>query len=307
MNFQRDGFISTAQELAQRDSDIVFLSADFGAPALDQFRIDLPDQFFHLGISEQNLIDVAIGLSLKGKKVITYAMAPFISLRCAEQHKLAAMMECPIINIFAGVGLGYANAGPTHYSTEDFGLATNFIGSSVYTVADTPTAKECAKHLLSKPTFSFVRMDREPGPDLAPISSDDFARGYRSFFKGNEICVISHGYPLMSIVTNLADMPEISNRITVVDLFRSKPLSPDFIESISRFDRVLMVDEQIASSSLGHLLWPELSKGRDPANVRNMSLAESFMFANTGRKGLLREAGLSIENIVGEMLALLSN
>ena len=69
----------------------LFLSADFGAPALDNFMAELPDQFFHLGISEQNMIDVAIGLALRGKKVFAYAMAPFVIMRCAEQHKLAAI------------------------------------------------------------------------------------------------------------------------------------------------------------------------------------------------------------------------
>ena len=83
-------------------------------------------------------------------------MAPFISLRCAEQHKLAAMMTLPIINIIAGVGLGYANAGPTHYATEDYGLAVNFIGSTVYTISDAPLAGECANIFSpTQPSVSF--------------------------------------------------------------------------------------------------------------------------------------------------------
>ena len=70
MKYQRDAFISELTNRAITDKDIVFLSADFGAPALDNFIAELPDQFFHLGISEQNMIDVAIGLALRGKKVL---------------------------------------------------------------------------------------------------------------------------------------------------------------------------------------------------------------------------------------------
>jgi len=301
MNFQRDNFISTVQRLAEKDQDIVFLSADFGAPALDHFIRDLPEQFFHLGISEQNLIDVAIGMSLKGKKVITYAMAPFISLRCAEQHKLAAMMKLPIINIIAGVGLGYANAGPTHYATEDYGLAVNFIGSTIYTISDAPMAGECAKHLLANPTFSFVRMDRAPGPDLAEISGADFARGHRSFFNGTDACVISHGYPLMKIVTALRDNPELANRVTVIDLFKSKPYGDEFLNDIKSFNRILTVDEQIASSSLGRHLLPALIQGRDSDKVRNMALTEEFMFANSGREGLMNEAGIGTADVLSQI------
>ena len=71
---QRDEFIKVIYKRAKKDKNICILSADFGAPALDIFIKELPSQFYHLGISEQNMIDVAIGLALKGKKVFCYAM-----------------------------------------------------------------------------------------------------------------------------------------------------------------------------------------------------------------------------------------
>ena len=61
------------------------------------------------------MIDLAVGLTLDGNTVFCYAMAPFVSLRCLEQHKCgASIMDLPIITIVAGVGIGYADAGPTH-------------------------------------------------------------------------------------------------------------------------------------------------------------------------------------------------
>ena len=41
---------------AKKNKNIFFLSADFGAPALDRFRRDLKNQFIHCGISEQNMV-----------------------------------------------------------------------------------------------------------------------------------------------------------------------------------------------------------------------------------------------------------
>ena len=48
--FQRDVLIDAIYEAAVKDSSIFILSADFGAPALDRFRTDLSQQFFHLGL-----------------------------------------------------------------------------------------------------------------------------------------------------------------------------------------------------------------------------------------------------------------
>ena len=63
--FQRDEFIKTIYQKAKFNKKIFFLSADFGAPALDDFRKNLSSQFLHMGISEQNMIDFACGLSLE--------------------------------------------------------------------------------------------------------------------------------------------------------------------------------------------------------------------------------------------------
>ena len=67
-------------EMAQ-DVKIFFVSADFGSPVLDKIRRDFPDRFVNVGIAEQNLINVSVGLSLEGYKVFSYAIAPFITMR----------------------------------------------------------------------------------------------------------------------------------------------------------------------------------------------------------------------------------
>ena len=85
--FQRDIFINTVLSAMEKDKDIYFLSADFGAPALDKLRQQYPNNFIHCGISEQAMFDIGTGLALEGKKVIVYAMGPFISLRAIEQIK----------------------------------------------------------------------------------------------------------------------------------------------------------------------------------------------------------------------------
>ena len=295
MNFQRDYLIDEIYQAVLKDKDIFILSADFGAPALDRFREDLKDQFLHLGISEQNLIDVAIGMSLKGKKVFTYAMAPFISLRCAEQHKLATMMRLPIVNIIAGVGLGYANAGPTHYATEDYSLAVNTINSSVYTISDAPQAAAFVEHYLGKPHHCFVRLDREPSPDLEPKS--DFSSGFRQISTGGDVCIITHGY-FVGKVYNILKDEGMLNKVSLVDLFASKPMPNGFLEFLKNFRKVVFVDEQIQSSSLGVFLTSKIIETLPKILIENITLDENFMFENVGRAKLVELAGIDSNRIL---------
>ena len=66
--FMRDVFIDEVYKYAKKNKDIYFTTPDMGAPALDKFREKIPKQFIHAGISEQNMISMAAGLSIQKKK-----------------------------------------------------------------------------------------------------------------------------------------------------------------------------------------------------------------------------------------------
>ena len=197
MFFQRDKFIENIYKAAKKNKKIFFLSADFGAPALDNFRFKLSKQFVHLGICEQNMIDFACGMALDGAKVYAYAMAPFLSLRCFEQHKTATcLMDANVCSIVTGIGLSYANSGPTHYSTEDFACLRALPNCYIYTASDPDSASEIAKYTLklSKPTF--VRLDRKISKNLSvKFDKTSIVKGFRYLKKNNnsKILILSQG------------------------------------------------------------------------------------------------------------------
>ena len=77
----RDVFIEKLYQRMITNDKIFFLSADFGSPALDKIRVDIPDRFINVGIAEQNLINVSAGLALECYTLFAYAIAPFITMR----------------------------------------------------------------------------------------------------------------------------------------------------------------------------------------------------------------------------------
>ena len=91
-------------------------------------------------------MDLAAGLAQNGKIVYTYAMAPFVTLRCFEQVKVAiASMSLPVTIIGNGVGYSYNDAGPTHYATEDISCMRALGGLEILTPGDTVSTVVTAK------------------------------------------------------------------------------------------------------------------------------------------------------------------
>ena len=131
------------------------------------------------------MIDMAAGLSLAGKKVYVYAMAPFISLRCIEQIKCSlAMMHLPVSIISVGGGLSYADAGPTHYSNEDIASIRSLVGIDVISPSDNISANKIVLECINNPKLRFIRLEREPLYQIynnEDIYNDD---------KGYELCLL---------------------------------------------------------------------------------------------------------------------
>lgn len=302
MNYQRDQFIDVIFDEAKKNNNIYFLSADFGAPALDKFRKELPNQFFHCGISEQHMIDLAVGFALDGNTVFCYAMAPFVSLRCLEQHKCgASIMDLPICTIVAGVGVGYADAGPTHYATEDLACLRAMIGSTVYTASDPAISKLIAEKLVNKPEFSFVRLDRDPSNNFLPIiNNKEINNGFRVFNENNnnKLVILTCGY-MYGIVQSLLKDSIMDNNITVIDIINCKPF-PKINKLIQNKD-ILIIDEQTSYGGLSAAVLEFLCDENINANVKRMALPDKHLFENGGRSKILEIAGLGKSNIAEQI------
>jgi len=297
--FQRDVFINEIIKKLEKDKSIFFLSADFGAPALDKLREKFPKNFLHCGISEQAMLDIASGLALEGNKVFVYAMAPFLSLRSIEQAKCGAgLMNLPICIISVGVGLGYADAGPTHYSTEDFACFRAVVGSSIYTPSDSIATKLIANEMLDNPKFSYIRLDRDSLPDLSPaINNNDLIKGFKIYGKEDKkkIALISHGKMLHSCMELYRKEPD---KFVCIDIFRSKPFPSDLPEKISICKGIVVVDEQTPSGNLSACVFEGFSSQNYFPKIISKSLPEKYVFENGGRNYLLKKFGLSIEDII---------
>lgn len=305
MTLQRDIFIKEVYDALKVNKKIYFLSADFGAEALDCLRKDFPKNFIHCGISEQAMFDVATVLALEKKKVFVYAMAPFISLRAIEQIKCGpSMMNSPMTILSVGIGLGYADAGPTHYATEDFACLRSIIGTKIFAPSDNLTVKFLAKDIIKNDKcLNYVRLDRHPVQDnISNLSSKDFQEGFRIIgdFDKNKIVFISHGKILNECLKVLKNN---NDRCFVVDLFRSKPVSKKLIIKLKNNKKIIVVDEQCLAGNLSSLVFEAFSNFKIYPKIKSVHLPEEHVFENGGRDYLLKKYKLESHHIELSLLS----
>lgn len=107
----RKQFFNSILKKARKDKDIVLLVGDLGYSFCEEFAEELPEQFINCGIAEQNMIGVATGLALAGKKPYCYSGAVFINYRCLEQIRDAWLqgLDVKVVGTGASGFLGFTH------------------------------------------------------------------------------------------------------------------------------------------------------------------------------------------------------
>ena len=276
---QRDAFIAEIHRAALRDSKIMFLSADLGAPALDRYREECPSQFVHCGISEQNMVNVAVGMALAGKKPYIYAMSPFF-LRCLEQLKLAAFHGVPITVVSVGAGLSYVGSGPTHYATEDIACYRTLVNAELYTCSTANQAAAMARKSVDSDHMQIVRLERGELAEL--YENPKVTDGYTILERPND----QHPYLACGYLVHWLK----KRGYNVIDVYRQKPISPLLAIELEQYDYVHSFEEQYGYGGFGAAIIEALSDYGKKTRVFRRTLRDRPIYENGSREELLASA-----------------
>ncbi len=221
----RDALLRRILEAMKTDEDVFFISADFGSPVLDEIRSDHPDRFINVGVAEQNLINVSAGLALEGYKVFSYAIAPFITMRCFEQLRvnLALLSEVRNINVnLIGVGAGYSYvvSGPTHQCYEDISLIRSLPNFHLLSASDHHVARHFFNKAISDLGPKYLRLDAQILPPLREsLDNENVLDGFQLLREGDDGLIVATGYMTHTALSVAERFKSNGLKLAVLDLF----------------------------------------------------------------------------------------
>ncbi len=306
---QRDTFIADLFEIAKDDKDVIMVSVDMGASALDRWRDELPDQFFATGISEQHTINFAAGLSAQGKKVYVYFMACWVA-RCFEQIRYSCCMgDNPITILGCGLGLGYAPAGPAHSPTEDIAYMRSLLGIEIYTPHNIEMTKALVNQSYEEDTLKYIRLERKY--DTRFDGDDGYLRRGISILKPGlwnnlstkdnpKVALVSSGYMLGRCLDVWRKLQDAKCEVTLFNIYRLKPKQIDE-KGFEQYTHVVSIEEQTLSGGVGSIILEGLSDSRVHKPVLRIGLPERYIFENGDRDYHLDGNGLSVDSIYSKI------
>jgi len=294
---QRDAFWNRVFDIAKKDRNIMVITADMGAPSLDQFRKDLPAQFVNVGIAEQNAVTIAAGLALSGKKVFTYAIAPFITLRCLEQIRVeSAIMGLPITFVGVGAGFGYPDSGPTHHMLEDIAIMRALPNIIIHSISDSVMAAAIGERSCGLKIANYVRLDRQLLPDLYD-SATDFSPGLTVLKEGTDRFLVATGSMTTTALAIARRLEDRGLSLGVIDV-HTFPLNAElFLRIVQSATKLVSIEEHFLAGGLGSAVCEVLNdNNRGSVQLARIGLSMEQGFTGCyhygGRDVLRKQYGL---------------
>jgi transketolase len=300
----RFGYGEIIVEMGKENENIVVLSADVTeSTASHFFAKEFPNRFFNVGISEQDLICEAAGLSLVGKIPFVSAYAVFATGRVWDQIRNTicySNLNVKIVGTHSGLLVG--PDGATHQALEDIAIMRTIPKMKVIVPCDYVEAAKATAALVDDEGPAYLRLGREK-IELSTDHDTDFIIGKANVLKvGSDVTIFACGVMVSQAMKAAEVLEQEHVSVEVVNIHTIKPIDREAImKSAEKTGAVITAEEHQKMGGMGSAVLEVLaSEAKSFVPVNMIGMEDKF-----GESGspydLLSQYGLTDIEIVASV------
>ena len=271
----------TLAELADEGVPVVAVDADLsGSTTTAKFASAKPEyaeRLFNVGIAEQNMVDVAAGLSLEDNVAFTGSFAVFGTGRAYDQIRNTVCysnLNVKIAPTHAGISVG--PDGGSHQMLEDISLMRGLPNMRVLVPADYAAARSAIRLAALTPGPVYVRMGRANVPAVyADGVALEIGRAY-VLREGTDATIVACGVMVEQALAAATALADEGISVEVVDAFSIKPLDVATIAaSAAKTGHVVVAEEHSIIGGLGSAVAEALAS-EGPVPIEFVGMRDRF-------------------------------
>lgn len=242
----RDGYGTGVVELGKKDERIVVLCADLAESTRSNlFREEFPERFIEMGVAEQNMANVAVGLALNGKIPFIATYAVFSPGRNWDQIRISSCynnVHVTFIGAHAGISVG--PDGGTHQAMEDIALTRVLPNMTVIVPCDSEEARKAVHAAAEMKGPVYIRLGRVATPVFTTEKTPFTVGKALTLRDGDDVAIIGAGPILHSALVAAHRLVEKGISCRVINLRSIKPIDTDAIEKAARDCKAVVTVEE---------------------------------------------------------------
>ncbi len=286
-------------ELGQANPDVVVLSADVSnSDHSYMFEEVFPERFFNVGIAEQCLVDVAVGLAYSGLIPFANTFAFLFATRALEMvrsHICYGLANVKLMGAYAGLSDSFD--GPTHHSVTDIAIMRSLPNMTIVVPGDPVALAKLLPQAADWPGPVFFRLNRNEVPVL-------FDAGYApkigeaiTLRPGGDVTLICAGLMVSRCLEAAEELAGQGTDARVLEMHTVKPLDTESVlQAAGETGALVTVEEHSIVGGLGGAV-AEAVTDAYPVPIKRVGIADRF--AETGPYfEMLDRYGMSVQDIV---------
>lgn len=295
----RAGFGEGIYELAQKNDNVVVLTADLGGSLkLHPFIKDFPERYFQCGIAEANMMGIAAGLTIGGKIPYTTTFANFSTGRVYDQIRQSIAYSNKNVKICAShAGLTLGEDGATHQILEDIGLIRMLPGMTVVVPCDFNQTKAATLAIADYIGPVYLRFGRPKWPNFTEENQHFEIGKAQILAEGNDITIFACGHLVWKAIEAGKILEEKGISVELINIHTIKPIDEAaIIKSIQKTKCAVTAEEHNILGGLGDSI-AHVAAAHYPIPIQYVGTKDTF--GESGKpEDLLKKYGLDTPDIV---------
>ncbi len=307
MMLARQGWAEALIELGEKNPNIAVLDADLAKSTLTcQFKEKFPKRFFDMGIAEQNMINVAGGLSLTGMIPFVATYGVFVSGRAWEQIRTSICYAN--LNVKFGGAHGGISVGPdgaTHQALEEISIMRVLPGMTLLVPSDYYETKKAVHAAAAINGPVYIRFGREKTPAVTTPDMP-FEVGKAIILKpGTDVTVVSCGAMVAEALDAAEQLEKQNISAEVINLHTIKPFDKDTVlASVKKTGCVVTAEEHQLYGGMGGAV-AEVLVQHYPVPVEMVGINDTFGESGQPRE-LMEKYGITAKEIFEKSLKVIA-
>ena len=297
---------------AERDARVVGITAAMaGGTGLQKLADAIPEQYYDVGIAEQNAVLLASGLALQGAKPVCAIYSTFLQRAYDQIIHDVCLQRLDVTFAMDRAGL-VGDDGPTHHGAFD----VSYLRPLPNLVVMAPRDEAMLVHMLRTaiahdgpaalryPRGAAQGVELPAEPRELPIGSGELLAS------GERVALLGYGYGVAVALEAAEALAAHDLRPTVADARFAKPLDAELLERLALgHDLVVTIEESVLPGGFGsgvleHLEDAFAERPGERARVLRVGLPDRYV--THGKPALLREeVGLTGESVAERVLGAL--
>jgi len=299
MKATRDAYGEWLVEAGKINKDIVVVDADLAESTKTiLFAKAYPERFFDVGTAEQNLVDIAAGLAIGGKRAFASSFAYFLTGRAWDQiRNIVAHDNLNVCLVASHGGFSATSDGASHLAFQDIALMRVIPNMRVVIPVDAEETKSVLDAALKEGGPFYIRLRRDKEPILQ--KPYQFKLGKAETMKdGSDVAFVSSGAMVDTTLRAAALLKDRGVDARVLNVHTVKPIDGDALVLAARATgSVITVEDHSVYGGLGGAVAEILSESY-PVPVHRVGVPDVYGSSSRSVDALLKEFNLMPDQLV---------